>query len=155
MSNKRQSVLKNNDFIAGVVIVLFSVVSLLQIQGLKNSHSKIFPYATLAIVLISGINLLVQPFINQKKQCETKQKLFGKKELIMLAVLGVACFLIKILGFYTSIFLLIFFSYLYVEGTWSETAVKAALLYSVICTILLYVSFSVLLGMVTPTGLFF
>ena len=62
MSSKLQSILKNNDFIVGVIFLLFGVVLRFQILGIKNSQSRIFPYVTLVLVIASGITLLIQAF---------------------------------------------------------------------------------------------
>lgn len=151
MSDKGKSLFKNTDFIVAIVFMVFGAALLQQTLAINNNQSRIFPYAAVVIVFVSAISLGIEAFTG--KGAQNCSALINKKDIIMLLMLAGAYMLAEILGFYSSILLFLIFSFLYVEGTWSKAAVKSSLIFNIVLTIILYVSFAVLLGMITPTGL--
>jgi hypothetical protein len=146
-------IFRNNDLMVGLVFLVFGVILLQQTLLIDVPESRLFPYITIGIILISGIALVIRGII-QKQSGNTGVFKLAKKELIILAMLLITYFAINILGFYTSIYLFLIVSYLYIEGTWSKPAVTTSLIFNTILIMILYLSFTVFLGMTTPTGLF-
>jgi len=61
--------------------------------------------------------------------------------------------LYDVLGFYTTVFLLLVGVTLLVQAPLTPKKIAASLIYDVVLMILVYICFAILLGMVTPTGL--
>lgn len=144
---------KNNDLIVGIIFLIFGAALLQQTLLITVDRSRIFPFVAIGIILISGIALLINGFIKTVPNNTEVFKL-AKKELITLVILLITYFAIRVLGFYTSIYLFLMVCYLYIEGTWSKSAVITAFIFNSILIVILYVSFTMLLGMTMPTGLF-
>jgi hypothetical protein len=146
-------IFRNNDGMVGLVFLIFGAVLLQQTLLIDIPQSRLFSYCAIGIMLISGIALVISGIIKKSPGNAGAFKM-AKKELIILVMLLIAYFSINILGFYTSVYLFLIVSYLYIEGTWSKPAVATALIFNTLLIIILYLSFTVFLGMMTPAGLF-
>ncbi len=144
---------KNSDFMVSLFFLVIGGVLLEQTLSITVEQSRIFPFVAIGIILISGIVLLIRSLSHQPDQNRAIVFKFSKKELVVLAMLIITYFAASLIGFFTSIYLFLVVSYLYIEGTWSRSALKTSLLFNSVLITILYVCFSVFLGMVTPNGL--
>jgi len=153
MLRATKGISKNNDFMVALLFLVIGAALLQQALLITVEQSRIFPYAAIGIILISGIALLFRSFSHKPEQDSTNVFKFSKKELVILALMIITYFATSLIGFFISIYLFLIVSYLYIEGTWSRSAFKTSLLFNTVLIIILYVCFSVFLGMVTPNGL--
>lgn len=147
-----RQIFKNNDFIVALIFLATGAVLLQQTLLITVEQSRIFSYVAIGIIFISGIALMIRSFFKLAQNHIITLK-FNRKELVILTLLIMVYFATSILGFYTAIYLFLIVSYLYIEGTWSKSAIKTSLIFNTILIVILYLSFNIFLGMVTPTGL--
>lgn len=150
---EKKRIFRNNDGMVGLVFLIFGAVLLQQTLLIDIPQSRLFSYCAIVMILISGIALVISGIAKKGPGNAGAGKL-AKRELIILMMLLIAYFAINILGFYTSVYLFLIVSYLYIEGTWSKSAVITAFIFNTMLIGILYLSFTVFLGMMTPTGWF-
>jgi hypothetical protein len=146
-------ILKHNDVRTGLIFLIFGAVLLQQTLLIDIPQSRLFSYCVIGMILISGISLVVSGLI-KKNSGSAGGLRWTIKELVIMVMLPVTYFTINILGFYSAIYLFLIVSYLYIEGTWSKSAVMTAFIFNTLLIGILYLSFTVFLGMMTPTGWF-
>jgi len=153
MLKKIQNMLKNSDFIVSIIFLLLGFILLQQTIVIKEEQSRLFPWIGVIIFFISGVSLMAGAIKKKGRDDNNKELKFGKKELIVFSMLIVNYFTLKMLGFYTSIFLLLVFVYLCIEDSWSKGAIKSSIIFSLVFTVILYLVFAIFLKIVIPAGL--
>ena len=139
------------DFYVAIVMLLFSGINLWQIFTIKVPASRMMPTFTLLITGASALSLLIRSF-NGKSADKVKLLLFAKKEIIMIIMLLVAVSSISFIGFYTSSLLLALGIGLLMESSITKKILATIVLKSLVLMVIVYVMFSLLLGMYLPHG---
>lgn len=139
------------DFYVAIVMLLFSGINLWQIFTIKVPASRMMPTFTLLITGASALSLLIRSF-NGKSADNAKLLLFAKKEIIMIIMLLVAVSSISFIGFYTSSLLLALGIGLLMESSITKKILATIVLKSLVLMVIVYVMFSLLLGMYLPHG---
>ena len=146
---------KKNDFIVGLFFIIFDILILLEIVlNISNHQSKIFPAIAVVIIGLSGLALIVSAVFKRSKE-KQNSLIYKRIELLLIGLLLVYYFAMQMIGFYTTTLLFLVFTFLIVERSWSKRAFKTAVIYSLIITVTIYVSFSIFLRMMMPAGILF
>ena len=154
---------KNQDIYAGLGIIAFSLLMLTQASKLSEMQS-IYPKILLIGMAIAGACVAISSVIKQKKTGVVYKKItlqFIKNTvLIPGAFLLVCALLVKPLGLYVTVFLLIIGICLiedYLGKRIKDLTPKHILeviAVSLVFTVLLYLLFHLVLKLPTPTGIF-
>ena len=138
--------------VSTILMLIFSLVLVFEIFSIDIPESRILPLVSLII----AISACIGQFINYLKDTETTKTwhdiVFKRKELLIILLLFISYFLIEILGFYFTLFLLSFVLMLIVQNKIASKQFKIAIIYALSLTIVSYIGFAVLLQLVTPTG---
>lgn len=109
------------------------------------------PTFTLVVTGASALSLLVRSLMHEPDG-QAKLLLFAKKEIIMIIMLLVTVNIISVVGFYTSSFLLALGIGLLMETTITKKGLLAIGLRALVLMAVVYIMFSLLLGMYLPRG---
>lgn len=152
--NTKKSVLQSADFWIAILILAFCGVTFWQITLIDIPESRLLPIMVLVIMLASGAALLFDSIRKKDGAAPVKKLLFTRKEILAVVILCAFYVLISVLGFYTALFLMSTGISLLIWNCKSKKDIVKLLIYNVVLTIVLYVSFSILFGMVMPSGIF-
>ncbi|MDY0287569.1 MAG: tripartite tricarboxylate transporter TctB family protein [Sphaerochaeta sp.] len=139
------------DLYVALVMLVFSGINLWQISTIRIPASRMMPTFTLVVTGASALSLLVRSFMHEPDG-QAKLLLFAKKEIIMIIMLLVTANIISVVGFYTSSFLLALGIGLLMETTMTKKTLLAIGLRALILMAVVYIMFSLLLGMYLPRG---
>ncbi|WP_416147548.1 tripartite tricarboxylate transporter TctB family protein [Salipaludibacillus sp. HK11] len=153
-----------SNVIFGVVLIIFSIIAYIQTLDLPD-RSALFPQIILYGMAITGVLMIIDALIKRKKQKEENESTLTKNTFIFHivipgAILLTAYGLLSQLGFYITSFLLIMVLFFYqtyrsYEAKLTVRHFLKGLLVATIVTVLMYVVFTVLLSLPTPSGRFF
>lgn len=118
---------------------------------IKIPASRMMPTFTLVVTGASALSLLVRSLMHEPDG-QAKLLLFAKKEIIMIIMLLVTVNIISVVGFYTSSFLLALGIGLLMETTITKKGLLAIGLRALVLMAVVYIMFSLLLGMYLPRG---
>lgn len=152
--NTKKSLLQSADFWISILILAFCGVTIWQITLIDIPESRLLPIMVLVIMLVSGVALLFESIRHKESGAPVKNLLFTKKEILAVVILCAFYMLINVLGFYSALFLMSTGISLLIWNCKSKKDLVKLLIYNVVLTIVLYVSFSILFGMVMPSGIF-
>lgn len=141
----------SKDFYVAIIMLLFSGINLWQIFTIKIPASRMMPFFTLVITSVSALSLLVRSFMSDPDG-KARILLFSKKEIIMIIMLLITVNIISFVGFYTSSFLLALGIGMLMESTITKKALLAIVIRALILMAVVYILFSLLLGMYLPHG---
>lgn len=139
------------DLLLGIVFIISGLIIKFQVTELAFKV-KIFPTIVLFIMIIEGIILIINAIVSNKKPLKV---VIMKEELIVIFMLIVLFICFNIIGFYISIFLFQIVIYLYINKNYNRSTLVSSILFSLISTIVLYITFGYLIGLVMPKGLMF
>ena len=151
--DKKISLWKNTEFYIALGMLLFDGILIWQIFTISHGDSRMLPVFTCFIVTVSAAGQLYSVFKHRERGGNIKSVLLKKKELGVFLMLLASWLLYDVLGFYTTVFLLLVGVTLLIQAPLTPKKMIAGLIYDVVLMILIYVCFAILLGMVTPTGL--
>lgn len=143
------------DFAVAVFMILFSLLLLQQITGIRIKESRILPFFAFALCAISGAAMLIQSIRHQDLNKPLKKLFLAKKEVVVFVLLLICWALIDILGFYVSISLFLIPVSLLLESEINKETVVKAIAVDAVLAIIIYIGFAVLFKMSTPRGMFF
>lgn len=152
--NTKKSLLQSADFWISILILAFCGVTTWQITLIDVPESRLLPIMVLVIMLVSGVALLFESIRHKESGAPVKNLFFTKKEILAVVILCAFYMLINVLGFYSALFLMSTGISLLIWNCKSKKDLIKLLIYNVVLTIVLYVSFSILFGMVMPSGIF-
>lgn len=150
---KRLRVGKNAEFYAGIGMLSMCILLCWQITQIDVAESKLIPGVILVIVSISTGMQFWDVFKKQEFR-DIKSILIKRKELLASVLLLSSYWGYSILGFYTTIALLLTGLSFLVQKNITKKKIAGILLYDVILLAVTYLCFNKLLGLVTPVGLF-
>lgn len=150
---KRNILNKADSLLSTLLILVFSLILVFGIISIKIPESRILPIVSLLIAGASCIGQFISLFKKSEKDTTWQEIVFKKKEVFIIFLLFVAYFLIEILGFYFTLFILAFVLMLIVQNKVGAKQIKIAFIYSLLLTLVSYFGFAVILQLVTPTGL--
>lgn len=130
-----------------LLLIVFPAICLTQVRHLSFS-SAMFPVVTCCIMLAVGFKQLV---IREKDNARD-----GMQDLLkIIVILIIFCSLLDVIGFYPDAFLLSLSFYLHFDRpvTWKKLA--AAILVSLVITLVMFVFFYYGLQLLMPEGVFF
>lgn len=153
MENKT-SLFKKADIYVSLAMFAFSGIILFQVFNTKIEESRLMPIMIFVLAFASALALLVQTVRGKDNVAEIGELKFSKKELIVTVILFGCYYLIKVLGFYSSVFLLTLGVSLVLWELKKPINVLWLLIYNIVLIVLLYVVFGNLFGMVMPSGIF-
>ena len=134
-------------------MLLFAGVLLWQILNISQPDSRMLPLFALIIVIASFAGQVHYILKHKDQLGDVRAILMKKKELAVFFMLLASYFLYDVLGFYTTIFLLLVGITMTVQMPLTGKKAAAAIIYDIVLMVLIYICFAVLLGMVTPAGL--
>lgn len=150
--------------IFGVILIIFSIIAYTQTLDLPEK-SALFPQIILYGMAITGVLMVIDAIIKRKKHKAENEPTLTKNTFIFQilipgAILLITYGLLSQFGFYISSFLLItvLFFYQTYRSYHAKLTIKhflKGLLVATIVTVLMYVVFTVLLSLPTPSGRFF
>ena len=100
-----KTLIKRRDFIIAVFMLAFSALLLAEILSIRVPESRALPMVSLALCFLSGIAVLIG---SRKDNTEAKKLLIARREWIVIITLLACWALMEYLGFYTSVFLMLF-----------------------------------------------
>jgi hypothetical protein len=109
------------------------------------------PTFTLVVTGVSALSLLVRSFMNDSDG-KARILLFSKKEIVMTIMLLLTANIISFIGFYTASFLLALGIGMLMESTITKKVLLRTVLRALILMAVVYIMFSLLLGMYLPRG---
>ncbi|MFA7591980.1 MAG: tripartite tricarboxylate transporter TctB family protein [Sphaerochaetaceae bacterium] len=149
----KHSKITQNTIIASVMI-LFSLINAWQIFTIKVPESRLMPILTFSLTFISGISLMIRSCIKPDMN-KLSVLLFTKKEMIMAVLLLASVYLIEIIGFYTSSFLLVFAIGVLLSKRIDKKIFVMIILRSTVLMLIVFVMFTLLLSMYLPHGIIY
>jgi|GEM_PF-1873664 len=150
---KRYLSITNAELLGAAFFFLFAIGIFVYSSTLEYEDSKIFPRVIGWIILISSVIQFYDVF--KKHVCsDIAKKTIKRKELLMLSIMCAVYPLFKLLGFYTTLFLFSLLSTIVVLFPLNKKLIKVGLVYVIILIVFSYVCFALLLGLVTPSGVF-
>ena len=144
-------VFSTKDLYVAIVMLLFSGINLWQIFTIKVPASRMMPTFTLVVTGVSALSLLVRSFMNDSDG-KARILLFSKKEIVMTIMLLLTANIISFIGFYTASFLLALGIGMLMESTITKKVLLRTVLRALILMAVVYIMFSLLLGMYLPRG---
>ncbi len=151
--------LKENDFLIGLGFIVFSFIMYWQV--IKLPHDPLlFPMFIVCFIAIMGLCLITQVtlnMINKKgdKVAEGLKIKINSKTIATGVLLICMWVMLDILGFYTSITLFMIASYCVSEMKISAKTLLKGGIFSVATTTVLFLTFNVLMNLITPKGILF
>lgn len=150
MSGKK--VFRNADFCLGLLFMAVSLLVFTQVLKIKIAESRIFPIISGSIIGIAGISLCISAF--RAEAFKDISEVFPKlRQIIMIAILIVFYPLISLLGFYTTIFLILISLNIAIAYPMDRSKWIFTIVYSIVILTVCYLVFHIILGLMTPTGL--
>ncbi len=143
----------SKDTFSGFVFLLGVIVLAWESIKIKNSQSAMFVFLVLGGMFISTIFIIISGI--RSKQNDWKLLAYKKKELMILAILILSYFLIKVIGFYSVIFIITLSVYLIVEGIKDKKDVLNALIYTIVLTAFIVLVCTYVLKISFPSGILF
>lgn len=150
---EKKRVGKNAEFYAGIGMLGICILLCWQITQIDVAESKLIPGV---ILVIASISTGIQFWDVFKKQefKDVNSILMRRKELTASVLLFVSYWGYSILGFYTTIAILLVILSFLVQKNITKKKIVGILLYDVVLLAVTYLCFNKLLGLVTPVGLF-
>ena len=151
--NDMKKICKNRDFVIGIGMLL---VSLLFLQQTKFIMKEVYlmPYIVLVIMILSSFFVIIKSMFTENKEEEEEQDASAVtiRDMIFPFLLLCAAFvLMDKLGFYATIFIVIFLLKIYIEKrNTGKNNYLIAVIFSVILTVLLFVVFAHVLNLQVP-----
>lgn len=145
-----KKVLNNSEFFLG--IIMFVVVGILtwQITIIKIPESRIFPIVSLVIMALSSVAIIVNSL--KKTGSNLRSILLKKKQILLILALVISYPLFEILGFYTTLFLLLLTVLSIQNPNKNKKNIIFIITYSAVVIIICFICFYLLLGLITPSG---
>lgn len=153
MENKK-TLLKNAEFYLVLMMYAFCGALAWQISKIDITESRMLPIVALVISVASASINLFQLVRGNGGFVQLKDVCLNRKELAVFLLLLIANVLYEILGFYTTIFLFSLGVMGVLEMPLNRDKAVKGLVYISVMMGLIYLCFSIILGMVTPAGLF-
>ncbi|MBR1918631.1 MAG: tripartite tricarboxylate transporter TctB family protein [Spirochaetales bacterium] len=150
MSDKK--VFRNADFCLGLIFIAVSLLVFSQVIRIKVAESRIFPTISGSVIGIAGLSLCFSSF-RQKNFKDITEILPKLKQIVMIAILLVFYPLFSLLGFYTTIFLILISLNIAISYPMNRSKWAFTIVYSTMLSIICYLVFHIVLGLITPTGL--
>lgn len=153
--NKTTSLVKQKDFYVSLVILVDALFVKYGTTQIAAAESRVLPDILFFIMSLCGIILLVQTIMNKEGQDDSRKLHFKKKELLGGLCMILCWALIPILGFYTSISLMIIAFGLIMEAGTHIKSKQYIRIFAVgiVTAAVLYFCFARLLHIITPVGL--
>lgn len=151
MKLKCSNLFIRKDFIYGVIIIIFSILVYSQTLSQKFDV-MLFPRIISIFSFVMGIVTIILSF----KYNSDKKMTIYILEIVFTAFMILVMSMVKIIGFYTCIFIICSGCYgiiNYFTGKRGIKFITTVLLFSVLATFCVFIAFKVLLGIITPTGL--
>jgi len=149
-NEKELRLIKNTNFVTGLVFLFIAVIFYTQTFMLP-SQVALFPRITLLIIGLMGILLVFDTA--RGKLGSKKSKIMNKDVIIAGVGLVVTYSLLKFLGFYSAVTILLLFMYLHINKTWKLDTFLKGIVFSLVSILILYLAFHLLMSLITPTGL--
>ncbi|KJS82599.1 MAG: hypothetical protein JM58_14685 [Peptococcaceae bacterium BICA1-8] len=149
--NSQVAVFNKKDFFTGISFLVISLLIYIQTTTLPP-EAALFPRISISIISLTGIVILVKSLKSKVRKSST---IMSKNVIIAFIGLLVTYFLLKILGFYSTVFLFILFMFLHIKKERKLITVLKASIFSLFSTIILYLAFYKVMSLMTPTGLLF
>lgn len=151
LKNESKKKLCNSELYVGIFMLVFAIVLLWQICTIKVPASRIFPIMVLIIIVASCIMQFYSALTGRRSK-DVKQVLIKPKEWILLGVLLLSYPLYQLLGFYSTLFLVVLSVSLVTVYPFTKKNILFSFLYSIGIILICYVCFYFLLGLITPVG---
>lgn len=148
------SVIKNNDFLMGLFLIIASIV--LYINTLElSSDAQLFPNIIILIIFVNAFVMIIKSIKASKTQPKTtgQRKTVNQHVLLMIGSLFIYYFLISIIGFYASSFLFALSSYLLMNKSIAINSIMKGGIFGISFIVVVYILFHVLLKLSTPSGI--
>lgn len=141
------------DMIVGLVFLVVCIVLASKVLEIKIAESRIMPFFALAVISVSSIYLMAKTFFANKPV--RFRLLHSKREFIVWALFSIMVVLMRVVGFYPSIFLFTVAVQLYLKETPGRRTIQNSVIYGIALTLITYVVFTFLFRMQLPLGLIF
>jgi len=141
------------DFWVGILIIVFGIVMFTQANS-SDPVNDLYPKFVFGISIVIGILTSVVSIVKANSISVIKDLKFFSLEITLILLLILTVSLIKLIGFYTCIFISTFILFLILKHSHSVKTVVKSLLYSFGLTVIAYFGFTTLLGIRLPIGLF-
>ncbi|MCI8659065.1 MAG: tripartite tricarboxylate transporter TctB family protein [Lachnospiraceae bacterium] len=152
--NKKRSLTGRKDFYVFLVMLTTAVFVKFQVNQISVAESRVLPDILFGVMVLCGIVLLVQTLQKDSADKDHKGLWFSRKELFG-GLCMVACWIgIPVLGFYSSICLLIIaFMWMLEPCKCLASGLFKAVAAGALTTAVLYMCFARALHIVTPVGI--
>ena len=135
-------------FVTGLLMVAVPLFFLIAAR-LRTHSMYIIPYIAISVMLVSGIATLFKSFKYEGKKSEAPITI--KELALFMVVLFASVVMMGFIGFYVTIFCLLFISQVYLKKRNGHPSLKKSLLFAVISWIVIYLVFGLLLKLRVPT----
>lgn len=146
---------RQRNIVTGVVMILTTIPFFVSTQ-LKADSLFLIPYFALAIMALSGLVTLVSalrmPNADTNEDTKKAQATVTNKEIIgSFAFLFLSIALMQIIGTYTTLFLLVFLSHLYISKRTGTFSLLRSLMFAIVADVIVVLVFHFMLGLRLPT----
>jgi len=141
------------DMIVGLVFFAVCIVLGIKVLEIKTTESRILPLFALAVISVSSIFLMAKTFLVNKPA--SFRLLHSKREFIVWVLFSIMVIMMRVVGFYPSIFLFTVAVQLYLKETPGRRTIQNSVIYGIALTLITYVVFTFLFRMQLPLGLIF
>jgi len=159
---------QKTNVIVGITFIVFSIILLIELMGLKSS-AKILPAMLAYGIAGIGSLLILQAFIDRRKykkqqdlsdrstdnvnKIESTEKLPIMDYVWSFIAMVVTFILIPFIGFYTTVMFFMFFIFNFYSKKWNLQEIRNSVLFCVLSIIALYIIFHILVKLHTPSGI--
>ncbi|NEU31705.1 tripartite tricarboxylate transporter TctB family protein [bacterium LRH843] len=145
----------NEDFWIGLSCFVFSVVLFISVNALPKDVA-LFPKFILIVIGLVGASIIIKVFVSPRESNQEKSdKIFTFDLLVMFIALIVTYFLLDKLGFYLTVMLFSFFTFVFMEKSYNKKSFMKGGILSVLLVFGVYFLFHVLMSLRTPEGILF
>lgn len=146
-----KKVLKNAEFYVGIGMLAVFFIILWQISVINVPESRLFPMFIAAVIFVSALVQLYKVFVKKEYVPVSKSKIHAK-ELLVIFILLASYPLYDILGFYSTLLPVVLGVSLVMLYPFNRHTLLFCIVYSLIVVIICFISFYLLLGLITPSG---
>lgn len=155
-----QNIMKNSDRISGIILFLFGLVILLKslsypLGSIHTPGAGVFPVLASIPLMAIAVGLVINSYLKREEKCALKVPFFPSKETprrILYGIISLVAFryLLSVIGFAPSTFLLIFFMGRFLAHyNW-----KVNIFFSLLTALVSYYLFQIWLSIPMPIGIF-
>lgn len=146
MKNKKQ-------FTIGIIMLIVPVIFLVA-TGFDVDNLYLVPYIAITIMTVSGIVTIGKSFfttVDESKPANGASIITNRELLLIITFLIVSILVMNVVGFYVTIFFMLFLIHFYIRKRNSTPNFLKSLLFAAIAWVIVFIVFGLILQLRVPT----